>query len=44
MVIPQPSEKLVLMSSRTVLKNLFNPDFYKQVFKREYVYVYELTF
>lgn len=44
MFIPQPSEKLVLMSSRTVLKNLFNPDFYKQVFKREYVYVYELTF
>ncbi|MDN5316970.1 MAG: hypothetical protein PWR08_1094 [Thermoanaerobacterium sp.] len=44
MVIPQPSEKLVLMSSMTVLKNLFNPDFYKQVFKREYVYVYELTF
>ncbi|SNX54120.1 hypothetical protein [Thermoanaerobacterium sp. RBIITD] len=44
MIIPQPSEKLVLMSSKTVLKNLFNPDFYKQVFKREYVYVYELTF
>ena len=44
MIIPQPSEKLVLMSSKTVLKNLFNPDFYKQVFKCEYVYVYELTF
>lgn len=44
MVIPQPSEKLVLMSSKIVFKNLFNPDFFKQVFKREYVYVYELTF
>lgn len=42
-LIPQTTEKLVLMSNLFILKNIFNKTLWKQIFKNEEVHTYEIV-